>query len=99
MAKKTSREKLNKLVKKRENLKKRKEEGKTTLLGNLRRKRIQKKINKNKSAQKDLATSNSRTERNTPKTPKKNTKKTKTDFFPPPKAKRTSKIGKIRRTR
>ena len=57
MAKKTSREKLNKLIKKREKLKKRKEEGKTTFLGNLRRKRVQKKINKNKSAQEDLAAS------------------------------------------
>ena len=57
MAKKTSREKLNKLVKKRKKLKERKEEGKVTFLGNIRRKRIQDKINKNPSAQEDLAAS------------------------------------------
>ena len=48
-----ARKKLNKLVKKRTTLKKRKDEGKVTLLGNLRRKRIQKKINKNIAAKKD----------------------------------------------
>ena len=50
-----ARKKLNKLVKKRTTLKKRKDEGKVTLLGNLRRKRIQKKINKNIAAKKNKA--------------------------------------------
>ena len=82
MAKKTSREKLNKLIKKREKLKKRKDEGKKTLLGNLRRKRIQNKINKNKSAQEDLAASkrkkkvNLDAEGNVKKTKTTNTKQT-----------------------
>ena len=96
MAKKTSREKLNKLIKKREKLKKRKEEGKKTIFGNLRRKRIQKKINKNKSAQEDLAASKRKNLDNTVETKK---KKTKTDFFPPPKSRRTSTKMRIRRTR
>ena len=50
---KKARTKLNKLVKKRKTLKERKAEGKITVLGNLRRKRIQKKINKNIAAKKD----------------------------------------------
>tara|TARA_R110000744_G_scaffold323737_1_gene429626 strand:+ start:55 stop:372 length:318 start_codon:yes stop_codon:yes gene_type:complete len=57
MAKKTSREKLNKLVAKREKLKARKAAGKKTILGKVRAKRIQKKINKNSAAQSDLAKS------------------------------------------
>jgi len=100
MAKKTSREKLNKLIKKREKLKKRKEEGKKTIFGNLRRKRIQKKINKNKSAQEDLAASK-RKKVNLDKdgNVKKERMSTKTDFFPPPKSRRTSTKMRIRRTR
>ena len=57
MVKKTSREKLNKLVAKREKLKARKAAGKKTILGKIRAKRIQKKINKNSAAKSDLAKS------------------------------------------
>tara|TARA_R100000742_G_C4279220_1_gene103263 strand:+ start:3815 stop:4126 length:312 start_codon:yes stop_codon:yes gene_type:complete len=69
MAKKTSREKLNKLIKKRKRLKERKEEGKVTLFGNRRRRKIQERINKNKSAQEDLAESKRKKKEGTDPTP------------------------------
>jgi len=80
--------------------KKKNTEGKKTIFGNLRRKRIQKKINKNKSAQEDLAASK-RKKVNLDKdgNVKKERMSTKTDFFPPPKSRRTSTKMRIRRTR
>ena len=50
MPNKTAREKLNKLVAKRKKLNARTTAGKKTILGNLRKKRIQNKINKNTAA-------------------------------------------------
>ena len=62
----------------------------------LEEKEFRKKINKNKSAQEDLAASKRKKLDKTVETKK---KKTKTDFFPPPKSRRTSTKMRIRRTR